>query len=182
LSVNFPPSYSESGSLARCRLSRGIMARLEDLKFTYRLFMRGYQFRCMDWSPGAHLGKPLAQAKFALVTTAALHLPQQAAFDHSIRGGDCSFRELPGNVDVRNLKIAHRSSAFDQSGARKDRNLVFPLDRELVREKKLGALNHRHFSFMGSITAPARLISETAPAVAKLLQQDQVDAAFLVPV
>ena len=163
---------------------RTFMARIEDLKFTHRLFMRSYQFRRVDWSPGAHLGKPLSQAKFVLVTTAALHLPQQAAFDHGIRGGDCSFRELPGNVDVRNLEIAHRSSAFDQSGATKDRNLVFPLDRfgGLVREKQLGALNHRHFSFMGSITAPARLISETAPAVAKLLQQDQVDAAFLVPV
>jgi D-proline reductase (dithiol) PrdB len=46
----------------------------------------------------------------------------------------------------------------------------------------VGALNHRHFSFMGSITAPGRLISETAPAVAQLLQEDQVDAAFLVPV
>jgi D-proline reductase (dithiol) PrdB len=46
----------------------------------------------------------------------------------------------------------------------------------------VGALNHRHFSFMGSITAPGRLISETAPAVAQLLQEDQVDAALLVPV
>lgn len=159
------------------------MARIEDLKFTHRLFMRSYQFRHFDWYPGAHLEKPQSRANVALITTAALHLPEQAAFDPNIRGGDCSFRELPGTVDVSNLRIAHRSSAFDQSGAMKDRNLVFPLDRfrELVAKQKLGTLNHRHFSFMGSITAPSRLISETAPAVAGLLQQDRVDAAFLVP-
>lgn len=160
------------------------MARIEDLRFTHRLFMRNYQFRHFDWSPGAHLEKPLSQAKVALVTTAALHLPEQAAFDPSIRGGDSSFRELPATVEVSNLRIAHRSSAFDQNGANQDRNLVFPLDRfrELLTSKKVGALNHRHFSFMGSITSPGRLISETAPAVAKFLQEDRVDAAFLVPV
>jgi D-proline reductase (dithiol) PrdB len=82
------------------------------------------------------------------------------------------------------LKISHRSTAFDRSGARKDRNLILPLDRfrELVERGELGALNYRHFSFMGAITAPGRLISKTAPAVAGLLREDDVDAVFLVPV
>ena len=160
------------------------MAHIEDLKFTHRVFMKAYQYRSVDWRPGACLEKPVAEAKFALVTTAALHLREQPPFDHGIRGGDCSFRELPNDVNVNQLKIAHRSSAFDQTGALQDRNLVFPLDRfrELMERKAVGALNHRHFSFMGSITAPRRLISETAPAVAKFLHQDQVDAVFLVPV
>ena len=67
--------------------------------------------------------------------------------------------------------------------ALQDRNLVFPLDRfrELAAQGTIGTLNHRHFSFMGSISAPGRLISETAAAVAALLRQDEVDAAFLVP-
>jgi D-proline reductase (dithiol) PrdB len=71
-----------------------------------------------------------------------------------------------------------------KAGARRDRNLVFPLDRcrELVERGELGALNHRHFSFMGSISAPRRLISRTAPLVAQKLREDGVDAVFLVPV
>ena len=159
------------------------MAHIDDLTFAHRLFMKAYPYRHVDWSPGAHLNKPISQSKFALVTTAALHLPWQRPFDHDIRGGDCSFRELAGDLETSQLKIAHRSSAFDQTGAREDRNLVFPLDRfrELVARKALGALNHRHFSFMGSITLPDRLVSETAPAVAQLLKQDAVDAVFLVP-
>ena len=160
------------------------MARLADLTLKHRLFMRAYRYRSIDCSPGAHLTKPLAESKLALVTTAALHLPEQPPFDPEIRGGDHSFRELPGNVDVSRLKIAHNSSAFDQTGAWKDRNLVFPLDRlrEMQTAGEVGALNRRHFSFMGSITAPGRLIQESAPAVAQMLLEDKVDAALLVPV
>jgi hypothetical protein len=128
--------------------------------------------------------KPLSEARLALVSTAGLHLPDQAAFDPAIKSGDASFRELANDVEVQKLRIAHRSSAFDQAGALKDRNLVFPLDRfrELVARREIGSLNHRHLSFMGSITAPGRLISETAPQVAAKLREDQVDAVFLVPV
>ncbi|HXB21926.1 MAG TPA: glycine/sarcosine/betaine reductase selenoprotein B family protein [Candidatus Solibacter sp.] len=160
------------------------MARIEDLSLPHRIFMKAYRFHSEDWRPGASLDKRLSESKIALVTTAALHLPEQPAFDDNIRGGDSSFRELPADVDVSQLKIAHRSSAFDQTGALQDRNLVFPLDRfrELVSRGTAGALNHRHFSLMGSITAPARLISETAPAVASLLRKDEVDTAFLLPV
>lgn len=160
------------------------MARIEDLSLLHRIFMKGYRFHSVDWLPGAHLDKPLSESRFALITTAALHLPEQPAFDDTVRGGDSSFRELPADAGVNQLEIAHRSSAFDQTGAIQDRNLVFPLDRfrELVSRGIVGALNHRHFSFMGSITAPERLISETAPGVAGLLLQDRVDAVFLAPV
>jgi len=81
------------------------------------------------------------------------------------------------------LKIAQRSSDFDQTGAREDRNLVFPLDRfrELAERGEIGGLNGRQFSFMGSISAPGRLISDSAPRVAETLREDGVDAAFLVP-
>jgi D-proline reductase (dithiol) PrdB len=159
------------------------MARLEDLSLSHRLFMKTHRFHSVDWEPGASLNKPLSESKLALVTTAALHLPEQPPFDMNLRGGDSSFRELPVDVELSQLKISHRSADFDQTGAREDPNLVFPRDRfwELVSGGKVGALNHRHFSFMGSIIEPGRLISETGPEVAELLRQDQVDAVYLLP-
>jgi D-proline reductase (dithiol) PrdB len=159
------------------------LALIEDLNLAHRLFLKTYRFRSLDWSPGAQLKKSLSEVKLAIITTAALHLPDQEAFDKSIRGGDCSFRELPNDLIVDQLKIAHRSSAFDQAGALRDRNLVFPLDRfrELVAQRKIGSLNHRHFSFMGSITTIEKLIEETAPEVAGKLKEDLVEAAFLLP-
>ncbi len=160
------------------------MARLEDLKLTHRLFMEGYPYRTSDWRPGARLEKPLGQCKLALITTAGLHLSGQTPFDLGFQGGDFSFRELPGDVEVQQLRISQRSSDFDREGAEEDMNVVFPLDRfrELQQQGVIAALNHRHFSFMGSITAPGRLTSTSAPQVAGLLREDQVDAAFLTPV
>ena len=46
---------------------------------------------------------------------------------------------------------------------------------------EIGSLNGRALSFMGSITAPGRLVKETAPAAAALLAADGVDVALLVP-
>ena len=160
------------------------MARLKDLTLSHRLFLKAYRFRSVDWSPGARLQKLLGESKLALISSAGLHLPDQPAFDLEMRSGDFSYREIPASVDVQELKIAQRSSAFDQTGAREDRNLVFPLDRlrELVERGEVGALNHRHFSFMGSITAPGRLVGQSAPEVAAKLQEDRVDAVLLVPV
>lgn len=160
------------------------MARIADLKLSDRVFMKTYRFRSFDWAPGARLRGPLRESKVALITTAGLHLPGQPAFDPKVRGGDTSFREIPADVDVQILGIAHRSSTFNQAGARADRNLVFPLDRvkELQARHEIGSLNRRHFSFMGGITAPGRLIAESAPAVAQKLGEDDVGACLLVPV
>jgi D-proline reductase (dithiol) PrdB len=160
------------------------MAHLEELTLSDRLFVKAYRFRSFDWSPGAHLSKPLSESRLALISSAGLHLPGQAAFDLETRGGDWSYREIPATVDVRELKIAHRSSAFEQAGAREDRNLVFPLDRlrEMAARREIGVINHRHFSFMGSITAPGRLMAHSAPEVAQKLRDDSVHAVLLVPV
>ncbi len=160
------------------------MATLSDLKLSHRVFMQTYRYRSIDWLPGARLTKALSRSKVALITTAGVHLPDQTPFDNGVRGGDYSWREFGADVDVQMFQIAHRSSAFDQTGALEDRNLIVPLDRlrELVALGGIAALNHRHFSFMGSITAPGRLITETAPEVAVRLRQDLVDAVLLVPV
>jgi D-proline reductase (dithiol) PrdB len=160
------------------------VARLEELTLSDRLYVMAYRFRSFDWSPGARLSKPLRESRVALISSAGLHLPTQAAFDLEARGGDWSYREIPAAVSVQELQIAHRSSAFDQAGARADRNLVFPLDRlrEMAARREIGAIHHRHFSFMGSITAPGRLMAYGAPEVAEKLRQDSVDAVLLVPV
>ena len=162
------------------------MATYDDLSLHVRLFMKGYPFAryTLEPVPCAPLRKPLSQARVALVTTAGLRTPEQAEFDHSIKMGDTSFREIPHDVDVPTLIESHRSYAFDHTGIEADRNLAFPLERfrELLAQGVIGALNQRHFSFMGSIVGPRKLIDETAPAVAQMLRDDGVDVALLTPV
>lgn len=159
------------------------MAQLSDLKLTYRIYMAAYRYRHIDWQPGAVLSKPLAESRIAIVTTAALHPPDQLAFDESVKGGDWSYRELPLGVDLASLRVAHKSDAFDHTGVESDKNLALPLDRlrELTAQGLIGAPAPRHFSFMGSISAPGRLIDFTAPEVAAKLHDDHVDAVLLTP-
>jgi D-proline reductase (dithiol) PrdB len=160
------------------------MAKISDLKLGYQLFMKAYPYRRVDWRPGAVLKKPLAEARVAVVTTAAFFTPDQRPFDLSIRAGDYSYRVLPSDVDLSSLRIAHRSDAFDTRGIEADKNLALPLDRlrSLVNAGIIGSLAPRHFSFMGSISAPGRLISSTAPEVARMLLEDAADAVLLTPV
>ena len=160
------------------------MANLADLPLKYRLFMGTYRYRSVDWTPGAVLKKPLSQSRIAVITTAAFYTPDQKPFDESIRGGDTSFRAIPLDADLHGLSISHRSDAFDHRGIEADKNLALPLDRlrELTRERRIGSVAARHFSFMGSIPAPGRLVSGTAPEVARLLRDDGVDGVLLTPV
>ncbi len=160
------------------------MADITDLPLSTRLFLKAYRWRRIDPVPSARLGKPLEECKVALVSTAGLVLPEQEPFDNDRKGGDWSSREIPFAADPRTLIDAHRSQSYDHSGVHADANLAFPLDRlrELQNEGAIGAINHRHFSFMGSITAPGRLMKESAPAAADALVSDGVDAVLLVPI
>lgn len=159
------------------------MARLSDLKLKNRAFMAAYRYRTVRPVPWARPRRPLCEARVALVTTGAVHLPSQPPFDVEKKGGDFSFRVIERDADVSSLGIAHRSDAFDPAGFRADRNLGFPLDRlrEMEARGAIGGLAPRALSFMGSISAPLRLVKETAPAAADLLEEDGADVAFLVP-
>jgi D-proline reductase (dithiol) PrdB len=160
------------------------VARLSDLALKYRLLIQGYPFRRVNWRPGDRLEKPLSQARVALITTAGFYLPDQQPFQQSFRHDDCSFRVIPWGTPTEMLLIGQSSDAFDHTGIEADRNLALPLDRlrELVDDGIVGEGAPRHFSFMGSIIAPARLISESGPEIARLLGDDKVDAVFLAPV
>lgn len=160
------------------------MAKISDLKLAYQLFMKAYRYRKVAWRPGARLKKPLAEARIAVVTTAGFYRPDQLPFDLSILGGDTSYRVIPAETDLHTLQSAHRSDSFDIRGLAADENLALPLDRlkSLAQQGIIGEVAPRHFSFMGSIVAPGRLIAGTAPQVARMLLDDAVDGVFLTPV
>ncbi len=160
------------------------MARLSDLKLKYRLYMQAYPYRHIDWRPGVQLRKFLRESKIAVVTSAAFYSAEQRPFDPSVRRGDYSYREIPEDTALETLRIGNKSDAFDHTGIEKDKNLALPLDRlrELRQGGLIGEVAKRHYSFMGSITAPARLVNVTAPEIARKLAEDEVDAVLLTPV
>ena len=114
----------------------------------------------------------------ALVTTGGVHLPVDTRFDIDNPSGDCSYREIPAGAT--DLTWTHAYCRPDRGA---DLDSVFPLRtlRELEREGVVGALNHRHFSFMGAIHDPGPLVRMTAPEVAGKLAEDGVEAVLLTP-
>jgi D-proline reductase (dithiol) PrdB len=160
------------------------MGDTSEFSFATRAFLKIYPWRRIDPIPWTPLRKPLAEAKVALVTTAGLVMPDQEPFDNDVKGGDYTFRVIPSDAEVASLIDTHRSETFDHSGIQSDPNLAFPLDRlhELARDGRIGRVSERHLSFMGSITAPGRLIRDSAPTAAQVLVEDGVDVALLVPI
>lgn len=150
----------------------------------WRLFVQAYPWRRVHPVPWTPLLKPLAECRVALVSSAGFVLPGQELFDRHRRGGDPTFREVPGDVDVTSLVDSHRSEAFDHTGMLRDPNLAFPVDRlrELAMTGRIGSVNRRQHSFMGSLTATGRLARHTAPEATRTLMHDGVDVALLVPV
>jgi D-proline reductase (dithiol) PrdB len=134
----------------------------------------------VPWTPAT---VPLERATVALVTTAGLHLRSQAPFDMQSGEGDASYRVIPATARPAELAITH--DYYDHAAADRDPDVVFPLSRlrEFAATGRIGRVAPRHIGAMGHILGPEerRLVTQSAPAIAHLLQQDGVDYVVLVP-
>jgi D-proline reductase (dithiol) PrdB len=160
------------------------MGEMAEFSLIDRTFLRAYRWRKIDPVPWAPLEKPLSDCRLALVSSAGFVTPDQDAFDESVRGGDSSYRSIPSDFPSADLIDTHRSESFDHEGMTRDPNLAFPIDRvrELAESGRIHSVGEEHISFMGSITAPGRLVRGAAPEIARRLVERQVDVALLVPV
>ena len=138
-------------------------------------------FPTQPWVAGA----PLATRRVALISTAGLHRRDDRPF--AVTAGNSraiagDYRVIPGDVQANDLVMSHVSTNFDRTGFQQDWNVVFPLDRlhALAGEGVIGSVAAFHYSFMGA-TDPKHMES-SAHALARLLAQDEVTAAMLVPV
>ena len=120
-----------------------------------------------------------AEAKVAIVTSAALHRPDDGPFGRS----DAGYRVIPR--EARDLVLGHWSPNFDRAGFTADLNVVFPIDRleELAERGVIGSVAERHLSFAGNQPDDvATIIHDTGPAAAAELKADGVDVILLTPV
>ena len=86
-------------------------------------------------------------------------------------------------VDTPKEKLRVRHGGYDIRGAQADPNVVFPYELllDLEREERIGELAPEAYSFVGACSQK-RLLNRTGPEWVKLLQEQKVDAALLVPV
>jgi D-proline reductase (dithiol) PrdB len=160
------------------------MVETRKLSVGLRTFLKTYAWRRIDPVPVASLAKPISESRVALVSSAGFVVPGEEPFGNTVRGGDFSFREISGDLDVQSLEEHHSSDSFSHAGVQADRNLGLPLDRlhELAAAGEIDSVAPRHFSVMGAITAPNRYVKRTLPVIADRLVEDHVDIALMVPV
>ena len=133
------------------------------------------EFAETAWTPPP----PLADARVAVVTSAALHPRDGEAFTVN----DASYRAL--DHDERRLVMGHWSPNFDRSAFGIDYNVVYPLARldELVEQGVVGSAASRHYSFAGNQPDDVATIRhDSGPACAAALKADGVDVVLLTPV
>lgn len=125
------------------------------------------------------LRKPLSACRVGLIASGGIYVAGQVAFHFD---DDISYREVATDTPTEALRISH--FAYDTTDARRDPNVVFPLDglRALVADGVLGRLAERAYTFMGGIYSARRVRDVLAPELTRRVIADQVDLVLLVPV
>ncbi len=123
-------------------------------------------------------GRPLAELRVALVTSAGAYLKGQDRFDLG-DDGDPSYRVIP--AESTRLRFAH--GGYDTRRAYQDPDVVFPLRtlHQLAAAGTVRSVAPRAFSFMGYIPDTEPLLHDSGPTVARALLADAVDLVLLVP-
>ena len=142
------------------------------------------QPRPIPWTP---LRKQLSESTVAMISTGGIALKTDRPFDQEGERqnpwwGDPSYRILPNTATEQDVRLYHLH--IDPRYGEQDLNCMFPLQRlkELEAAGEIGRSAARHYSFMGYILRPEKLLQETTPQIIRNLQEDQVDVVVLVPV
>ena len=139
-----------------------------------------YRWSQFDSSPWAPFQKPLDQACIALISSAGIFSEDQEPFN-PWAVNDLSFRQIPTNTPLEQLKLHH--NYFDHRDAVKDVNCVFPIRRldELAESGFIGSFAPTAITLgMGRLYKRTALQQESVPEIAKVLQEQNTDAALLV--
>ena len=138
-----------------------------------------YQWTVNATSPWTPMEKSVRACRVALISSGGIYHRTQQPFESA--KNDLSFREIPKEADLADLRISHYSRNATNV---KDLNTIFPLERfrELEARGAIGELASAALAFMGRIFTRTKLQKEMAPHLIGRLRELNVDAAFLVPV
>ena len=141
-----------------------------------------YPFVSFSQTPWTPLRIPLSEVCLSVVSTAGLFRKGINAPFADTAEGDPAVIQLPSNINPKSLDTAH--THIPQEPVRADVNVALPFDHlwDLVKEKKVGSLAPRFFSFVGYQTRADEVALEMAPNIAAAMVEDKVTLALIVPV
>lgn len=161
---------------------------MEPIAYVSRLneFYRSQGFPVYNWTinkgaPLTPLSKPLACCRVAMLTSGGVSRKDTAPFNPQARNDlrlDVIDKETPAQF------FAINDSYYNHIDADRDINCIFPIERlrELQSEGVIGEVGPHHYSgFMGRIYTRSAVVNEAAPALARRLRDERIDAFVLVP-
>ena len=140
-----------------------------------------YKWTINDSAPLTPMRKALSDCRIAMLTSGGVSRKDTAPFNPQARN------------DLRLDAVANDTAAdffaihddyYNHADADRDINCIFPLERlrELAAQRVIGGLAPHHYSgFMGRTYIRSAVINEAAPALARKLRDESVDAFVLVP-
>jgi len=143
--------------------------------------LKGYPFVENSRAPFTPARRALPMLNLALISSAGAYIDGTEPFDLSAADGDITFREIPTEIDPRDLKFAARG--YDETLVQQDVNVQVPLMRlfELEANRIIGQLNSVFWSFCGFIPDAATFAGTTLPKLVERVKHYEVQAALLIP-
>ena len=140
-----------------------------------------YPFVKNSRAPFTPAHRSLSMMNVALISSAGGYIDGTDPFDTSTPDGDCTFREIPSEIEPGDLRFSARG--YDPAFVGQDVNVQVPLTRlsEFEANRIIGQLNSTFWSFCGFIPDAGRLVTEMLPKLIERLQRYEVQAALLIP-
>jgi len=140
-----------------------------------------YPFVSNRRAPFAPARRALPMINLGLVSSAGAYIDGTEPFDTSTPGGDLSFREIPSQIELADIKFAARG--YDPTSVQRDANAQLPLERlfEFEGNGIIGQLNSVFWSFCGFIPDAATFVETAVRKLIDRLQHYDVQGALLIP-
>lgn len=143
--------------------------------------LKGYPFVENSRAPFTPARRAITMTNLAVIVSAGAYLDGTDPFDPDARSGDFELREIPTDVDLKDLRFTVRG--YDSAFVEQDANVQLPLDRlrEFVSNRIIGQIAPAFWSFCGFIPDAATFVEQTVPQMIERLTRYDVQAALLIP-
>src|ERR1051326_9110295 len=143
--------------------------------------LKNYPFVENRRAPFTPARRALPLMNLALISSAGAYIDGTDPFDTNSAGGDFNIREIPTQIDARDLRFAARG--YNASFAGSDVNAQVRLTRlhELEANRVIGQLNSVFWSFCGFIPDAAVFVETALPKLVERLRHYGVQGVLLIP-
>jgi len=143
--------------------------------------LKNYPFIENKRAPFTPARRSLPLMNLALISSAGAYIDGTEPFDTTNVDGDLNIREIPTEIDPRDLKFSVRG--YDGQFVAEDFNAQLPLTRlsEFEANRVIGQLNSVFWSFCGFIPDAATFVETAVRKLIDRLQHYDVQGALLIP-